>query len=151
MQTIIHELKYNGNINLALKMGELIGYNYMLPIKNIDAVSFVPMHPTREKKRGYNQAQKLAEGFAFITGVKTMHLLKRVKNTETQTNKGVFERFENMEDKFEVINLSEEIKHVLIIDDVITTGATLAACANKIIKKGIKVSLVCLAYRGLNS
>ena len=151
LQSIIHEFKYNGNVGLALKMGGLIGYNYILPIKNIDAVSFVPMHPKKEKKRGYNQAQKLAEGFSGITGVKTMHLLKKIKNTETQTEKGVFERFENMEDKFEVINLSEEIKHVLLIDDVITTGATLAACANKLIKKGVKVSLVCLAYRGLNS
>ena len=63
-------------------MGELIGYNYILPIKNIDAVSFVPMHPKKEKKRGYNQAQKLAEGFSGITGVKTMHLLKRIKRME---------------------------------------------------------------------
>ena len=58
---------------------------------------------------------------------------------------------ENMENKFAVVNLSEEIKHVVLIDDVITTGATLAACANQLTEKGIKVSLVCLAYRGLNS
>jgi len=151
LQQIIHEFKYKGNEHLAFKMGELIGSYYGFPNKNIDIVSFVPMHPKKEKKRGYNQAQKLAEGFSGITGVRIIHLLRRIKNSETQTDKGVFERFQNMEDKFEVINLSEEIKHVLLIDDVVTTGATLAACANKIIKKGIKVSLVCLAYRGLNS
>ena len=150
LQFIVHEFKYKGNGDLAIRMGEIIGYNYALPIKFLDAVSYVPMHPKKEKKRGYNQAQKLAEGFSNVTGVKTIPLLERIKNTETQTEKDVFERFENMEDKFEVINSLEEIKHVLLIDDVITTGATLAACTNILTKKGVRVSLVSLAYRGLN-
>jgi len=150
LQRIVHEFKYNGNIDLALKMGEVIGRNYGCQIKGVDAVSFVPMHPEKEKKRGYNQAQKLAEGFSSVTGITSIALLARKKNTETQTEKDVFERFENMEDKFEVVNIFREIKHVLLIDDVITTGATLAACTNSLTKKGVKVSLVCLAYRGLN-
>ena len=151
LQSIIHEFKYNGNIGLAVRMGEIIGYNSGFLNQDIDAVSFVPMHPAKEKKRGYNQAQKLAEGFSNVTGITSTPLLNRKEDTETQTDKDVFERFENMENKFAVVNLSEEIKHVVLIDDVITTGATLAACANQLTEKGIKVSLVCLAYRGLNS
>ena len=61
LQSIIHEFKYNGNIGLAVRMGEIIGYNSGFLNQDIDAVSFVPMHPAKEKKRGYNQAQKLAE------------------------------------------------------------------------------------------
>ena len=151
LQSIIHEFKYNGNVGLAVRMGEIIGYNSGFLNQDIDAVSFVPMHPAKEKKRGYNQAQKLAEGFSNVTGITATPLLNRKEDTETQTDKDVFERFENMENKFAVVNLSEEIKHVVLIDDVITTGATLAACANQLTEKGIKVSLVCLAYRGLNS
>ena len=151
LQSIIHEFKYNGNIGLAVRMGEIIGYNSGFLNQDIDAVSFVPMYPEKEKKRGYNQAQKLAEGFSNVTGITATPLLNRKEDTETQTDKDVFERFENMENKFAVVNLSEEIKHVVLIDDVITTGATLAACANQLTEKGIKVSLVCLAYRGLNS
>lgn len=150
LQQIIHEFKYLGNHNLAVKMGEIIGNNYKFISKDIDVVSFVPLHPSKQKKRGYNQAQKLAEGFSNMTGKKVINLLKRVENTETQTDKGVFERFKNMEDKFRVVNVLKEIKHVLLIDDVITTGATLAACANKLTKKGIRVSVVSLSYRGLN-
>lgn len=150
LQRIIHEFKYKGNNKLAVRMGEVIGYKYRLCLKDVDAVSFVPMHPTKQRKRGYNQAEKLAEGFSAITDVKIVTLLERIQNTGTQTAKGVFERFQNMEDKFEVIYPLQEIKHVLLIDDVITTGATLVSCSKKLIQKGIKVSLVCLAYRGLN-
>ncbi len=150
LQHIIHQFKYKGNHKLAVKMGEVIGNNYIFHSKDIDAVSFVPMHPNKQRKRGFNQAEKLAEGFSAITGIRTVNLLKRIQNTSTQTVKGVFERFQNMEDKFQLISSLEEIKHVLLIDDVITTGATLAACSKKLKQRGIKVSLVCLAYRGLN-
>lgn len=150
LQRIIHDFKYNGNKKLAVKMGEIIGYNYCGEIKDIDAVSFVPMYPKKERKRGFNQAQKLADGFSLATGIKVCQLLNRIENTETQTEKGVYERFENMEDKFLFINPKKIIKHVLLIDDVLTTGATLAACSSMIVQKGIKVSIVCLAYRGLS-
>ena len=151
LQSIIHEFKYNGNAGLAVRMGEIVGHNSDFLSQDIDAVSFVPMHPEKEKKRGYNQSRKLAEGFSNVTGITAIPLLKRVEVTETQTNKDVFERFENMENNFAVVDLSKEIKHVVLIDDVITTGATLAACANQLTEKGVKVSLVCLAFRGLNT
>ena len=151
LQSIIHEFKYNGNPGLAVRMGEIVGHNSDFLSQEIDAVSFVPMHPEKEKKRGYNQARKLAEGFSNVTGITAIPLLKRVEVVETQTNKDVFERFENMENNFGVVDLSKEIKHVVLIDDVMTTGATLAACANQLTEKGVKVSLVCLAYRGLNN
>tara|TARA_B100001175_G_scaffold228785_1_gene195409 strand:+ start:85 stop:765 length:681 start_codon:yes stop_codon:yes gene_type:complete len=150
LQKIIHDFKYKGNHKLAIKMGEVMGYKYRCLLKDIDAVSFVPMHSNKKRKRGFNQAEKLAEGFSAITDVKIVNILERIEYTDTQTSKGVFERFQNMEDKFKVLSPLQEIKHVLLIDDVITTGATLVSCSKKLVQKGIKVSIVCLAYRGLN-
>ncbi|MBI35246.1 MAG: hypothetical protein CMP67_07780 [Flavobacteriales bacterium] len=149
LQGLIHEFKYKGNVGLALKMGGIVGHNYEFKSDDIDLISFVPMHPRKEKTRGYNQAEKLAEGFSKVTGIKVASILFRVENTTTQTKKDVFDRFENMQNKFEVNHSMVGIRHILLIDDVVTTGATLTACAKKINEKGVKVSLVCLAYRGL--
>ena len=103
----------------------------------------------KERKRGYNQAEILAKGFSKELNIPLCKVLERVKESDSQTEKDVYERFENMQEKFELTVLAKGFKHVLIIDDVITTGATLAACSNVLISNGIKVSVVCLAYRGL--
>ncbi len=151
LQRLIHEFKYSGNKKLAFKMGQLLGRQINLESKFPDCISFVPMHPIKQKERGYNQAEVLAQGFSIELNIPLVQVLKRVNESESQTEKDVFERFENMEDKFQLESKIENLKHVLILDDVITTGATLAACANILLTHGIQVSILCLAYRGLNS
>ena len=149
LQGLIHEFKYGGNKKLALRMGILLGRYFNMEPNLADCISFVPMHSKKERKRGYNQAEILAKGFSKELNIPLCKVLERVKESDSQTEKDVYERFENMQEKFELTERAKGFKHVLIIDDVITTGATLAACSNVLISNGIKVSVVCLAYRGL--
>lgn len=149
IQGLIHEFKYGGNKKLAFKMGQLLGRYFTLESSLVDCVSFVPMHSKKERKRGYNQAEILAKGFSKELNIPLCKVLERLKESDSQTDKDVYERFENMQEKFQITKFALGVKHVILIDDVITTGATLAACANVLISKGIRVSVVCLAYRGL--
>lgn len=151
LQRLIHEFKYKGNKKLAYELGALIGTQAKNKFEGVNVVSFVPMFKSRELKRGYNQAEVLAKGFSSTTGIKVENLLERAEATTTQTEKGVYERFENMEGKFKLLKNLKDKSHVLLIDDVITTGATLASCAKVLTNAGVKVSIVCLAYRGLNN
>ena len=133
-QKILHEIKYNGNIKLAKFMGNPI-----------------PLHPKKKKKRGYNQSEEIAKGIIkhFPREIITNCLI-RTNNTETQTKKKRISRWVNVVDKFEIIN-TETIKgkHILLIDDVITTGATLDACAQTLLSApNVKVSIATLAYAG---
>ena len=106
------------------------------------------MHETKQKKRGYNQADSIAEGLSSALEI-NWHpdLLLKVTNTESQTKKGRFDRFKNIEQVFvynETYNL--EKSHILIVDDVITTGSTLEACAKILVDRGHLVSVATLAY-----
>lgn len=148
LQSLIHELKYKGNKKLAIELGEKLALKYEAAVTKNAIVTFVPMHPKKQKKRGYNQAEQLALGFAKTKNLELMNLLRRKDETTSQTDKGVFDRYENMAQKFE-LNYSKHIHHVYLIDDVITTGATLVSCANELIRNGADVTIVCLAYRGL--
>lgn len=148
LQTLIHEFKYNGNKKLALNLGAHMAKVLKLDLIPDSAVTFVPMHPKKQRKRGYNQAEILAKGFADYHGFELKSLILRPEETATQTDKGVYDRFENMAQRFRVRELNK-LKHVYLIDDVITTGATLVSCANELITNGVEVTIVCLAYRGL--
>lgn len=152
-QKILHEIKYNGNIKLAKFMGNQIG----IELKNsnrfedIDIIIPIPLHPKKKKKRGYNQSEEIAKGIIkhFPREIITNCLI-RTNNTETQTKKKRISRWVNVVDKFEIIN-TETIKgkHILLIDDVITTGATLDACAQTLLSvPNVKVSIATLAYAG---
>lgn len=148
LQSLIHELKYKGNKKLAVELGEKLGSALCEEIITDSIVTYVPMHPKKQKKRGYNQAELLAKGFANVNSLRVDDLLFRNEETESQTDKGVFDRYENMAQRFEVKD-SLYPNHVYLVDDVITTGATLVACAKALISVGIEVKVVCLAYRGL--
>lgn len=116
---------------------------------DIDFIIPVPLHKTKFRKRGYNQLTTF--GKALGRELKTSYLeniLIRSSATETQTFKNRFERFVNTETKFELINTKIfEGKHVLLIDDVITTGATIEACCKEILKtKNVKISLLSMAF-----
>jgi len=149
-QKVIAEIKYKGN----RKLGEWIG-NYlakdMIPsgfFEGIDYLVPVPLHRSKEKKRGFNQAEKIAQGISQATEIpmETVNVFRAKANT-TQTQKGVFERWKNTQNIFRLKNpeLFNE-KHILLIDDVLTTGSTLEALAQSLLESdGVKISILTLA------
>lgn len=134
VQHIIHQLKYKGNKEAGVFLGQQIGMSIKdAPLfQGIDYLIPVPLHPKRQKKRGYNQSMMIAKGINEVTGIAIgdKYLIRSV-NTATQTKKSAEERFKNVKDIFEVRFANElENKHVLLIDDVLTTGSTLESCAH---------------------
>jgi ComF family protein len=117
--------------------------------QNIDCIIPVPLHKNREANRGYNQSEWIAKGLGVILNaeVETRNLIRTVA-TETQTRKTRFERWENVERIFKVQQPERlENKHVLLIDDIITTGSTLEACASILLQiEGVRVSVAALGY-----
>ena len=153
VQHLIHELKYKGNKEAGIFLGQQIGESIKdAPLfQGIDYLVPVPLHPKREKKRGYNQSMMIARGINEVTGIPIGdRYLVRSVNTATQTRKSAEERFKNVKDIFEVRHAEElEGKHLLIIDDVLTTGATLESCAHQLEGiKGIVLSAATAACAG---
>ncbi len=150
-KTMIHQLKYKGNQEVGVFLGNWFGHqlNESKQFKDVDFIIPVPLHPSKLKIRGYNQLTTFGKTLEKI--LKTSYLenvLIRTNRSKTQTFKHRFERFSNSETKFLVKNSELLVnKHVLLIDDVITTGATLEACANELLKSdGIKISIVTMAF-----
>ena len=152
LSQLIKHFKYNNNKKIGKQFGEIMA-TYFLSINNlktVDIVTFVPMHKKKKRKRGYNQAEELAISFSEKSNIPIKKLIFRTENTLTQTEKDVFSRFENMIKQFEVIKLNKKFKHILIIDDVITTGATLIECINLLQSKyNCKISVLTLAFRNI--
>ena len=150
-QHIIHQLKYNGNQEVGFFLGDLLGCELLNSkrFQNIDCIIPVPLHPKKLKKRGYNQLTTFGKRIANILNVAYIeNVLIRKKRTDTQTKRGRLERWINVQDIF---YLKEEQalqnKHILLIDDVITTGATLEACALELLKiPNVKISIATMAY-----
>lgn len=149
VQKMLHQLKYKGNTDL----GEELGCELGSALKNsehfqgIDMVMPVPLHPSKERKRGYNQSMVIARGVSKSLEVEAGKNLIRKSSTETQTRKSRYDRWQNVSEVFGVKN-PEKIKgkHILLIDDVVTTGATLEACVNELLKQdGTKVSIATIA------
>lgn len=154
MQRLMHQLKYKGNKELGRQLGRLMGDSLQKTnrFQIIDALIPLPLFAAREKRRGYNQAAILCEGIAEVMNIEILRdVLVRVQHTETQTKKGRIERWQNMEGKFEVVKHEKiQDKHVLLIDDVVTTGATLEACGNELIKvmdTRLSIATFCFASR----
>jgi ComF family protein len=115
----------------------------------IDYIIPVPLHKSRLKKRGYNQSTCFAQGLAEkLNGTVEEHNLIRTRATQTQTHRSRFERFENMQEVFAVKNPERlKDKHVLLVDDIVTTGSTLEACAIPLLQiEGLKLSIATIAY-----
>lgn len=150
IQHLVHQLKYHSRKDVGLFLGKELGKTLQKSrlYKNLDAIIPVPLHKKKERLRGYNQAQIIADGISEILKIPIISdALIRVEFTETQTKKKRWERHENVKNMFNVQNEHKIIgKHLLLVDDVITTGATIEACAKHLLKfENVKVSVCGLA------
>jgi len=148
IQHLVHQFKYKGNKDLGLQLGRLLG-KYLVQSDRFNAEALVPLplFEVKEKRRGYNQATVLCDGIAEIMKIPVLkNAVSRPQHTDTQTKKGRLERWQNMEGKF-VLQDEKAIadKHLLLVDDVITTGATLEACGTELLKgNNVKLSIATL-------
>jgi ComF family protein len=154
-QNLIHALKYKNNKAIAALLGALMAKHLQKakwPLQNTILVP-VPLTAKRLQQRGYNQSLLIAEAIANELQLSiSSDIVYRTRNTETQTKKTRLERLQNMEGAFELANASNfENKHVILIDDVITSGATLEACALAFKKvENINISILCAAISSEN-
>jgi ComF family protein len=150
VQKLIHQIKYKGQQQLAVYLGKMMGreINSSLKFTGLDLVVPLPLFKSREKQRGYNQAALLAKGISETTNLPLAeNALKRIKASPTQTRKSRAERWQNVEGLFTVSGNLGENRNILLVDDVITTGATLDACASALLEvKDTRVSIITLAY-----
>ena len=148
---IIYMLKYNNHPKIGEVMGRMTARELQTNdfFDGIDAIVPVPLAKKRLRQRGYNQSMEIAKGVSEMTGLPIYNKVVRRNTFEgSQTNKGRWERNENVEKVFELID-SETVhgKHLLIVDDVVTTGATVIACAKELCKAGnVKVSVLALGF-----
>lgn len=141
VQKLLHQIKYSNQPQLAFELGE----RYAIELsKKFDAIPFdliipVPLHFKKRKIRGYNQSEMFADGLASRWNIPVKgKALERKIFTTTQTSKTRIERWKNVESIFTIKDDSVLDQHILLVDDVITTGATIEACANSLIEKGAK-------------
>ena len=154
MQHLMHQLKYKGNKDVGLYLGRLMGHAMTESnrFRYVDALIPLPLFPSKEKKRGYNQAALLCDGMSEAMDKPVWKdVVIRTTHTESQTKKNRMERWLNMEGRFELAN-PEKIKgrHVLLVDDVITTGATLEACGAALLQAEntqLSVATLCISSR----
>ena len=150
-QSLMHALKYHDSVDAGIYMGKLLGKS----IREADRFPKpemlipVPLHPGKMRKRGYNQAEVIAKGMQKVLDIPiNTSALQRVAFNESQTKKGRFARWQNVETIFKAIKPKEVLgKHVLLIDDVLTTGATLEACGKQLQEAGVSaLSIATVAY-----
>jgi len=151
VQSLMHHLKYKGIKELGNLAGKMAGSELMKNhvFQTVDVIIPVPLHKKRLRERGYNQSAHFAYGIAPCLNAEVdENNLVRLAATETQTHKSRFERFNNMREVFKIKNPENlKGKHVLLVDDVITTGSTLEACGIQLLRiEGLKLSIATIAY-----
>jgi ComF family protein len=150
VQNLLHQLKYNNHPEVGIKLGKILSMNL---VKNgfereFDLLIPVPLHRNRRRKRGYNQSAMIAKGIEEVLHVPfNDSIMIRAAATNTQTKKSKIERWENVSNAFQLASpLLVSGKRILLVDDVITTGATIEACAKRLLEAGAaEVSIACLA------
>lgn len=148
---LLHKIKYKNHPEVATHLAKAAAQELMERefFNGIDAIVPLPLSKKKERKRGYNQCDYIAEGLSAVSGVPVLkHCIERTRANETQTHKSKEERWSNVEGIFSVTKPQAlQGKHILLIDDVLTTGATIASCAKSIIAlPDTRVSLFTLAY-----
>ncbi|MCX6226551.1 MAG: ComF family protein [Bacteroidia bacterium] len=150
-QDALHKLKYNDRPDIGYSLGKQFGYELYHSCRFIkpDILVPVPLNPKKQRKRGYNQSEAIAKGLSRGLRIPLVNnALTRPVSTSTQTRKNRYERYLNVAGKFKSNNPALlENRHILLIDDVITTGATLEACAGELLSiPGVRVSVAALAW-----
>ncbi len=149
IQQLIHQIKYQGQKEMGQVLGRQMGESLHQSLFDaIEMITPVPLHPQKLRKRGYNQSEWIARGIAEVMqkAIDTKTLIRQLA-TSSQTRKKRFDRWENVHSGFGLTNPETFAgKHILLIDDVITTGATLEACIHVLQQSpGVKVSVATLA------
>jgi len=149
-RTLIHKLKYKGQKEIGIELGRMAGREITGSFfDETNLIIPVPLHPAKKRIRGYNQSEMIAQGISEITGKELRtDIFLRTKFTETQTKKNLEERRKNVGSAFKVVKPEYLTgKHILLIDDVVTTGSTLIACADELLKtENVKVSVLVLGF-----
>ena len=150
VQQLIHNLKYKNHEKIGFVLGNWLGNELktLEAYQSIDIIIPVPLHKNKLKKRGFNQVAKFGQQIAeTLNTVYKDDVLVKITNTKSQTNKGRFARWTNTDELFALKNMeSINNKHILLVDDIITTGATLEACISVLNQaKNIKISIATMA------
>ena len=150
IRKLIHSLKYDGRKEIGKMLGELYGSTLVESgfMEGIDMIVPVPLSAERQRMRGYNQSECFAQGLSASSRVPVRcDLLLRTGRSESQTRRGRYERWENVDGLFTVRKPSVITgKHILVADDVITTGSTMEACVNALHEAGgERISVIALA------
>lgn len=151
VNNLLYELKYYGKQQLGVYLGQIMATDLLSSgfFDGVDVLIPIPLHPKKQKKRGYNQSECLAKGVSAITHIPIDNIhVERIVNTNTQTHKLRSDRWLNVQGIFNCSQPNAFVnKHVMLIDDVQTTGATITACADALKKiPGIRISVLTLAY-----
>ena len=151
IQHLVHQLKYKNKREIGTYLGLLFGLDLVEneDFQSVDILLPIPLHPHKQKKRGYNQSEAICDGIAKGMQKECDYkLLVRTTDTQTQTKKSRYNRWENVSQIFKVLHPEQlEGKHILLVDDVVTTGSTLEAVAQILLEiPNAKVSVACLAW-----
>lgn len=146
VQKFVHSIKYEGFKNLGIFAGEILGKELLLnnfnSLKEYDFILPVPLHPSKQRERGYNQSDLISEGLSRILGIPVKNdIIKRTKNTKSQTNLDINQRKKNVENAFRINKKYYGFlkdKNVILLDDVITTGSTIKEILTVILRANAK-------------
>ncbi|WKV13285.1 ComF family protein [Marivirga harenae] len=148
IQELLHQLKYEGNEAIGLLLGEYYGKELsQYFFGEWDLITTVPIHYKKQRKRGYNQSDLIAEGMSLALNIPFEPLIVKAVNKKSQTKKDRLERFDNVESSFQLLNPNRSLrdKNILLVDDVFTTGATLQASSQPLIRAGAEISIATIA------
>ena len=151
IRNLIHNLKYKGIKEVGYELGRIYGQSLKSSgfTSGIDLIIPVPLLISKKRQRGFNQSESISNGIAEATGLPVnTDSLARIRISATQTNRSRYERWTNVEGIFSILEADAlRGRHILLVDDVITTGSTIESCANELLKvEGVKVSVVALAF-----
>lgn len=150
VQHLIHDLKYRGHREIGIYLGKWLGeeLSAIPEWQNIDVVIPVPLHKTKLKQRGFNQVEDFGKEIAKAIHAEYLDdILLKVSSTQSQTLKGRLSRWGKLEETLDIRNPDKVLnKHILIVDDLVTTGATLEACAHKLLEiPGVELNVATMA------